>query len=123
MTFRLIIAAVFLAAALTGSILAFSSVQTVFDEMTVLADEALASQDSEFFEITEKMGKVWDEKGRVIEVILKHTDADTLEKYFLLLRTVSENKNRNAAEMLLEELKAFITVTAEGEKPEIQNIF
>ena len=123
MTKRLVIAVIFLTAALAGSIFSFILVQSAFDEMLEIADNAVTAQEDEFFALTERLISLWDKNGRSIEIILKHTDADTLEKYFILLRGMAENKNKDGMVRLLRELSAFITVTAEGEKPEIQNIF
>lgn len=123
MTKRLVIAVIFLTAALSGSIFSFVLVQSVFDEMLEIADNAVTAQEDEFFALTERLISLWDKNGRSIEIILKHTDADTLEKYFILLGDMAETKNKDGTVRLLRELSAFITVTAEGEKPEIQNIF
>ncbi len=123
MTKRLIIAIIFLAVALSGSIFSFVLVQSVFDEMLEIAKAAVTAGENEFYDYTQRLIGLWDKNGRSIEIILKHTDADTLEKYFILLRDMAENKNKDGMVRLLRELSAFITVTAEGEKPEIQNIF
>lgn len=123
MTKRLVIAALFLTVSLTGSLIAYFYIQTVFGEMSELAETAYCSEEADFIPSTEKLLEKWQGNRRTIAVILKHTDADTLEKYFLLLEKFKDSDDTEFLRRTLGELIAFIKVTAEGEKAEIENIF
>ena len=123
MTKRLVIAALFLSIALTGSLLSYFYIQDTFSEIGELAYKAYYSDESGIDAASKKLIEKWKEKQRAVAVILKHTDADTLEKFFLLLEKFRNSDDEEFLRRTLGELIAFLEVTAEGEKAEIENIF
>ncbi len=123
MTKRLVIAAVFLLASLSGSISSYIYIQTVFGELEAIAENVYESDDENYFEEISILNEKWQKNSRAVAVILKHTDADTLERYFHTLEKSASSGDIYFSRKILSELIAFLRVTAEGEKAEIQNIF
>ncbi len=66
---------------------------------------------------------MWDRHSGLFGIILKHSDADVIGRYFLELESASEGADSEKIYALLTELKAFLTVTVNGEAPAMENIF
>lgn len=65
----------------------------------------------------------WDTKKNYFSYFLKHEDTDTLNQYFEQLRQTYSTDETEETARLLSELEAFLSVTYEGEKFKLQNIF
>lgn len=118
MTKRLIIAAVFLLSSFLLSFLAVNYVVTEIDKTT----EIIVNSENPL-EASEKILSSWEKNKNLFSLFLKHTDADTIERYYLELTWAYNEKNSEAAADILVKLRAFLQVTAEGEKIKTENIF
>lgn len=87
----------------------------------VIIEKQLGGED-----ISAAFGKLlltWDSNSELFGVILKHSDADVIGRYFLELESAKVCADEEKIYNLLTELKAFLTVTLRGEAPAIENIF
>lgn len=118
MTKRIIIASVLITSAF---LIAFVSANFIVNELENIVSEAEADEDA--FVCAEKILSLWKENEKYFSLILKHTDADTADRMFFELEEAIENENEAKLIRLIAEIKAFLSVTAEGEKAKIENIF
>ncbi len=119
MTKRIIIACIFLAFATLISIFSAVYVTAATEKMLMkidsFEDKILSDDEYDISELTDLWGKYKNTFG----IILKHQDADVLDRYFLLL----DSQDNEELLETIRELSAFLKVTAEGEKLKIENIF
>ncbi len=118
MTKRLVIAFLFL---LLSFLVSFFSVSFVINEIdktieTIdsISDERLCAQE---------ILSMWQENKKYFPLFLKHTDADSIERYYLELEAALKDDDADEIGKILYRLRAFLSVTAEGEKIKSENIF
>lgn len=126
MTKRLIIAAVFLIAAFCIGLFTHIYFVNTSELMIDVIDKAINADDEDVSEYIDELTLLWKENKRFFAILLKHSDADTADRYFLMLKSYGEKEKKEEKDetmLILRELKAFISVTLEGEIPKIENIF
>lgn len=70
-----------------------------------------------------ELDALWKKHSKIYAMMLKHSDADTLDRYFIMLDDAVKNSNKNRITVIISELCAFIGVTVHGEAPRAENIF
>lgn len=126
MTKRLIIAAVFLIVAFCIGLFTHIYFVNTSELMIDVIDKAINADDEDVAEYIDELTLLWKENKRFFAILLKHSDADTADRYFLMLKSYGEKEKKEEKDetmLILRELKAFISVTLEGEIPKIENIF
>lgn len=126
MTKRLIIAAVFLIVAFCIGLFTHIYFVNTSELMIDVIDKAINADDEDVSEYIDELTLLWKENKRFFAILLKHSDADTADRYFLMLKSYGEKEKKEEKDetmLILRELKAFISVTLEGEIPKIENIF
>ena len=81
-----------------------------------LEGESLYESSSELFSL-------WDRHSRWFAVILKHSDADTVNGYFIRLKDAVRYSDKEEICSVSLELCAFLSIVVKGEAPVIENIF
>ncbi len=118
MTKRVVIAVLLFSVALLGSVSANRFTLRAFEDMKTVIERT-----EENNEKAEKLLEIWKRNKGPVSVFLKHTDADTLERYFELLEIYKNGENDMMFRTVLYELEAFIEVIARTEKLKFENIF
>lgn len=118
MTKRLIIAFLFLLLSFLVSLFSVSFVINEIDK-TVDAIDTITDERECAAQILSK----WQENKKYFSLFLKHTDADSIEMYYLELESALNNDDDDELGRILYRLRAFLSVTAEGEKIKSENIF
>lgn len=122
---RLALSVVLIGLAALLSTGAFIYTDTVSDDMLDKTDNIISlyeNGESCFYE-TKELLEVWNENKLLFGVILKHTDVDTLDRYFILTEKTLDMKDEAAFIDNLRELEAFLSVCMGGEKLRLDNIF
>lgn len=120
---RLIIAALFLILSFSVSFLSHIYFVNTSEKIISEIDSAVYSDEADGAEHIESLLSLWEKNKNYFAILLKHSDADTVDRYFLELSSLRENGDADSIFSLLTELKAFVRVTLDGEKPKIENIF
>ncbi len=121
---RLLLSGVLIITAAALSISSFFYIRTVSEDMLERTDEivGLYENGEDFFYETKELINRWNENSLLFGIVLKHTDADSLDRYFLILENTLRKDNVTFIRTL-RELRAFLTVCLDGEKPRADNIF
>lgn len=72
---------------------------------------------------TEKALVVWDEVKQRFGIMIKHVDADELERNFIKIADYLESGNNDELFVTVCECKAALEVMLDGELPKCENIF
>lgn len=118
MTKRLIAAVILLVAAF---LLSFLAVKRVEAEISYLLYEIENTQD-----VFLCAGNVLDRREkneRVFSMLLKHTDADMIDKLHISLAFALEERDEYRIKTLLSDIYSYLYVTLQGEKVKSENIF
>ncbi len=118
MTKRLIIAIAFLSVSFFVSLFCVSFITAEIERTA----EIISAYDDEF-ECAREILSRWHDSKRAFSLFLKHTDADSIERYYIELQLALEEGGREKIRDILQKLYAFLCVTAEGEKIKTENIF
>lgn len=118
MTKRVVIAVILFFAALSGSVSANIYTISAFEDM-----KTVISQSEENAEKAKELLEIWEKNKVALSVLLKHADADRIERYFELLEIYGGGENHTMLNTVFFELEAFIEVTEQGEKLKLENIF
>ena len=123
MKMRLVAAVVFVLVALVLSLFSDFYVSSRVDEMITEID--YLSSVFAYGEIPDmsKLFGMWKDCKKLFLIFLKHADADALDIYFLTLENYCATLEYSEIPDKLSEIKAFLFVTAEGEKLKSSNIF
>lgn len=125
MNSRLITAIVLVITALFTGIFAFSFISEASAELTGLIEKAeekvYKGEDCsrELLSVSEG----WKKYSRPFAVILKHSDADVLDRYFMMLEEAYKKGDTGYFLQLSGELKVYLRSTVKGEAPVAENIF
>lgn len=124
MTKRMVIAAVCLAAALGVSLFSVSFITNRTRSFIALLEQAqqIRSENGDASDVIEKTLAAWNEDRPVFAVMLKHADADELERCFI---RIEEHFRHGSTELLWEsvtECKAALEVVLDGELPKAENL-
>lgn len=122
---RVMVAVCLIIVALTAGIVSFLYLKNVSAEI-ISVTESIGEryiEGEDFSGEYEKLTQIWDRHSVLLAVILKHSDADTLDRYFLLLEQADKNKDTEMFMTVLSQLNAYILVTVQGEAPRVENIF
>ncbi len=122
---RLVIGGILMAAALLLSISSYvlignSSERLIESAVNIIETEEKGGDSTQEFD---NLMKLWSKYNRYYGIALKHTDADILDRYFIVLESTYESGNKESFTLLLKETIAFLQVTSEGEKLRAENIF
>lgn len=125
MTKRVIAAAVLIAAALTLSCVTLHSVKKVGRTLIGYLEEAeeKRAENGEFFAPLDKAERLWNDRRDMLGVLLKHSDADEIEKYFYQIAKYKTTGDTDALFEAVEECRTSIEVMLRGEDPAARNIF
>ena len=121
---RLLLSGVLIITAAALCISSFVYIRSVSEDMLERADRIISlyeGGDEFLYEAKELIDK-WNENSLMFGIVLKHTDADSLDRYFLVLEN-TVNADKVTFIRTLRELRAFLIVCLEGEKPRADNIF
>lgn len=120
---RLVISIVFLSLAVAVSVFSFLYISSVSQELLVLADSVTEDIKEGDTSSARELIALWQEHKRGFAIILKHSDADAIDRYFLLFADALSSGDREQILRAVSDISSFMQVTAEGEKPKIENIF
>ena len=120
---RLVISIVFLSLAVAVSVFSFLYISSASEELLVLADSVTADIKEGDTSSARELISLWQEHKRGFAIILKHSDADAIDRYFLLFADALSSGDRERMLIAVSDISSFMQVTAEGEKPKIENIF
>lgn len=120
---RLVISIVFLSLAVAVSVFSFLYISSASEELLVLADSVTADIKEGDTSSARELISLWQEHQRGFAIILKHSDADAIDRYFLLFADAISSGDRERMLIAVSDISSFMQVTAEGEKPKIENIF
>ena len=118
MTKRLVTAIVLLLISLS---LSLYSLNFVHKEVTFTV--SLIEDGTDVFSASKELLSRWEQSKLRFALLLKHTDVDRIERYYLELSDAVNDENEEKISELLTSLRAYLIVTADAEKPECENIF
>lgn len=119
---RLIPALACIAAALWLSAGSFFYIGEQTERLTAGAEKILENGDGVFDDALELCGK-WKRVKISFASLLKHSDADELGKYFILIEAQARAGHREELLETAGNCRAALLTIREGEKPVIANIF
>ena len=119
---RLIPAVMCLAAALWLSAGSYMYIKSQTAQLCAAADAVLSSE-NEAFENARSLCEKWEKVRVPFGSLLKHSDADELEKCFILMHDSCEASDIEALLKTAEDCRTALQVVLEGEKLSIANIF
>lgn len=121
---RLLLSGVLIITAAALCISSFLYIRFVSEDMLERTDRILTLYENEedFFYETKELIDTWNDNSLLFGIVLKHTDADSLDRYFLMLESTLQEDNVTFIRTLIE-LRAFLKVCLDGEKPRADNIF
>ena len=120
---RIIPAVLCIAAALMLSAGSFFYIKAHTEKLYKLAGEVLEADENTAYGKAETLCKEWESSRVTFGALLKHSDADELENYFLLTEYYAEKENIEKLYDTVENCRAALTVILKGEKPDAANIF
>lgn len=93
--------------------------------LTELLDRSLYAEDGseEMYAAALRACDEWDASETLFGSLLKHSDADSLDHAYSLIREYVKAENVDELKETLEECKITVKVIADGEKPRAENIF
>ena len=115
---RLVVSVALLLSALLLSIFSVYKVQSEIEKVLY---EIEANDD--IYSCAENILALRIDNESVFSMLLKHADADTIDRLHLELSSALGNSDEKEIILLLAEIRAFLTVTSEGEKLKSENIF
>ena len=125
MTKRVIAGLALIAVALTASCVLLHEVKKTGQSLIGCLEEAAQryGENGDYKTPLEKAQRLWNERRDMLGVILKHSDADEIEKYFYqIARYLSTGETKELFEAV-EDCRAAIEVMLRGEDPAARNIF
>lgn len=92
-------------------------------ELTLYVEEALETQGEALFDQAHLAVEQWEKREKFFSAILKHNDADELQKLYDMLDKYASQRNGEMTDYYLKKCLTELKVMLEGEKPIIENIF
>lgn len=86
-------------------------------------EQALQTTGGEMFSRARRAVEEWERREVFFSAILKHNDADELQKLYHMLDKYASEQNDGMTDYYLKKCLAEIKVMLEGERPIIENIF
>lgn len=125
MSKRVAVALCLLLSALLAGAGSYIYLENVSESILVLTDSISVKCRSgeDYSEDYASLRQLWDRHSVFLAVILKHSDADTLDRFFMFLEDAEESSDRQMLVTVLSQLDAYILVTVQGEAPRVENIF
>lgn len=122
---RLVIAVSALVLAASVSLASVSFLKQACRELTESAYAVIESEEQgrDSRAMYERLTEKWKSSEKLLGMIMKHADADTLDRYFLMLDQFYKNGEFDSAVRVLREIISFLEVAYEGEKLSAENIF
>lgn len=122
---RIIVAISLILCALFAGVISFIYLENVTD-IIITTIENISNKyrsNEDYSEEYKKLTQIWSKHSVLFAVILKHSDADTIDRYFLLLEEADKNNDKEFFMLVLSQLDAFLLITVQGEAPRVENIF
>lgn len=125
MTKRIIIAVICIITALSFSGGSYFYISHKTKEMVsyLTTAEELYSEGENFAAEAGKALAIWDEVKGKFGVMIKHEDADELERCFITIGDYMENGSSEELFVAVASCKAALEVMLDGEMPKSENIF
>ncbi len=95
--------------------------EKIIETARIIGEKNLADED--FSEEYIELDNLWKKHSTAFSAMLKHSDADVIERYFIVLSDAVKNGDNEIITVIISELCAFLRVTVHGEAPKIENIF
>lgn len=105
------------------SIAGWLYIKSVGDKLISSAEEALSSGEDTFFEQAQKAVDEWEKRDKIVGIIIKHEDADSVDKLYLGLKDSISEKDPEMTSDYLRECILEVKVLLMGEKPGWENVF
>ena len=125
MTKRVVAAAALIAAALAVSWVSLRCVEKTGRALLGYLEQAeeLREKNGDYGKPLEQAEQLWRDKREMLGVVLKHSDADELEKYFCRIAACREAGETEQLFETVSECRAAVEVILRGEEPAARNIF
>ncbi|MBQ7638388.1 MAG: DUF4363 family protein [Clostridia bacterium] len=122
MTKRMIAGALCILTSLAIGVFGWLYLKNAGNELISSAEAALSSGDEEFFSLAEKAASEWDKRDKLVGAIIKHEEADRVDKLYLQLKEYIKEENSETTAFYLRRCVSEIRVILMGEKPGIENV-
>ncbi len=102
---------------------AYAYIKNHTEKLCEQLESVLRADDAEAFEAAEKAFGEWEDIRSCFGALLKHSDADELEKCFLRIKDCIREGDREKLNDAARDCIIALEVVKKGEKPNAANIF
>lgn len=123
MTKRIVIGTVCVVMSAILSIAGWLYIKSAAAALISSAETALESEEDAFFQQAKRAVEEWEKRGKIVGVIVKHEDADSVDKLYLSLKDSINKEDPEKTADCLQQCITEIKVILTGEKPGWENVF